>query len=234
MATSMTWASFTAIPDGTKVFNHGYSECVALANLYHESVIGGSFVPVNSAYQWWTQFGSYATLRNNYAQAGHPVAGAVVVSKGGPYNNIDGHIGVVTRVHGNGTFDTMEQNAAHRYVWRYNRNMWGVLGFLIPHNNPANQEEDDMFSDADRALLKQTAQKANATYDAIFKRTPTSQGYHSGLLPMTNAIYDAQFKETETSRGTPGGTLVNDRIILEQLAKITERLDALDKGDNQK
>ena len=137
MATRMTWDSFIAIPNGTRIKNHGYDQCVALANLYHESVIGGSFVPVPSAYQWWTQFGSYATLRDNYTQSGTPVAGAIFVSKGGPYNNVDGHIGVVTSVNGNGTFNTMEQNATYRDVWRYTRNMAGVYGFLIPKNNPA-------------------------------------------------------------------------------------------------
>ena len=59
------------------------------------------------------------------------------MSKGGPYNNVDGHIGVVTSVNGNGTFNTMEQNATYRDVWRYTRNMAGVYGFLIPKNNPA-------------------------------------------------------------------------------------------------
>lgn len=139
MATSprMSWNSFISIPNGTKVFNHGYSECVALANLYHENVIGGSFVPVASAYQWWTQFGNYATLTQNYTQSSSPVAGSIFVSRGGPYNSVDGHIGIVTAVHGNGTFDTMEQNASYRYVWRYNRGMSGVYGFLSPKNNPA-------------------------------------------------------------------------------------------------
>ena len=93
------------------------------------------------------------------------------------------------------------------------------------------QEEDDMFTDADRKLLRETAAKANASYDALFKEGPTSRGSSAGVLKVLGQIegpikatYDAQFKETETSRGTPGGTLVNDRIILEQLALIMDHL----------
>ena len=135
---AMTWAQFTAIPNGTRVYNHYADECVALANLFHEDVIGGSFVPVNSAYQWWTNFGSYGTLTSNYTQSASPVAGAIAVWKGGIYNAVHGHIGVVTSVNGNGTYNTMEQNAGTwRYVGRYTRNMSNVLGFLIPKNNPA-------------------------------------------------------------------------------------------------
>lgn len=79
-----------------------------------------------------------------------------------------------------------------------------------------------MFTDEDRAMLRQAAQKANASYDALFKTTPTSLGTPAGVLRMTGAIYDAQFLEKETSRGTPGGTLVNDRITLAKLDAIIE------------
>lgn len=137
----MNWDQFTSLPNGTRVFNHGWDQCVALANLYHESVIGGSFVPVSSAYQWWTDFGSYPTLFRNYRKSHIPVRGAIFVARGGIYNLPDGHIGVVTSVNSNGTFNTMEQNAGTwRYVGRYTRSMANVYGFLVPNTNPAGGE----------------------------------------------------------------------------------------------
>lgn len=136
---AMSWAQFTAQPNGTRIYNHGYDQCVALANQYHEEVIGGAFVPVASASQWWTNYNSYGQLTSKYTQSASPVAGAVVVWRGGIYNAVDGHIGVVTAVNGNGTYNTMEQNAAQRYLGRYTRSMANVLGFLIPRNNPASQ-----------------------------------------------------------------------------------------------
>lgn len=132
----MNWASFTAIPNGTRVLNHGWDQCVALANLYHESVIGGSFVPVASAYQWWTQ--GMWQVNDKYVRSSTPVAGAIFIARYGIYNAPDGHIGVVTSVNSNGTFNTMEQNAGTwRYVGRYTRGMGNILGFLVPKNNPA-------------------------------------------------------------------------------------------------
>lgn len=134
----LTWNQFTAIPNGTQVLNHGWDQCVALANLYHEDVIGGSFVAVPSAFQWWTEFDRYATLTQNYTRSASPVAGAIFVSRYGLYDAPNGHIGVVTKVHANGSFDTMEQNAGTwRHVGRYTRGMANMLGFLIPKNNPA-------------------------------------------------------------------------------------------------
>lgn len=145
----MTWNQFQAIPNGTQVFNHGWDQCVALANLYQESVLGQPFVAVGSAYQWWTLFRNYPALYNTYKQSGVPIAGAVVVSRYGIYDAPNGHIEVVTSVNSDGSFNTMGQNASgHRYVWRYRRTMQNILGFLHPYNNPANpkparQEEDD-------------------------------------------------------------------------------------------
>lgn len=134
----LTWQQFTSIPNGTRVLNHGWDQCVALANLYHESVIGGSFVAVGSAYQWWTEFGNWPTLRNNYTPSPTPAAGAIFVARYGIYDAPNGHIGVVTSVNSNGTFNTMEQNAGTwRYVGRYTRGMANIYGFLIPKNNPA-------------------------------------------------------------------------------------------------
>lgn len=134
----MNWNEFNAIPNGTQVLNHGWDQCVALANLYNEGVVGGGFVPVGSAYQWWTDFDYFPQLYQNYTRSGTPVAGAIFVSRYGLYDAPDGHIGVVTSVNSDGTFNTMEQNAGTwRYVGRYTRDYTNMLGFLIPKNNPA-------------------------------------------------------------------------------------------------
>lgn len=149
MATEQ-WAEFTAIPNGTEVFNHGYSQCVALANRYNEEAVGGAFVPVASAFQWWTERDALPQLRDTYFASAAPVAGALFVARGGIYDARDGHIGVVTGVNADGSFTTMEQNAEQRFVGRYTRvNGAEVLGFLVPRPNPAvpaapQSEEDDM------------------------------------------------------------------------------------------
>lgn len=135
----MTWTQFRAIKNGTRIVNYGYDQCVAVANLYHASVLKLP-LPVNieSAYQWWTTFNRQPNLYNNYSKSERPVAGAIIVSRGGMYNSIDGHIGVVTHVNDDGTFNTLEQNAkAERYAHHYRRTKTaGVYGFLVPKNNP--------------------------------------------------------------------------------------------------
>lgn len=127
--------TFLAIPNGTRILNYGYDQCVALFNHYHINVLRGSFVPVQSAYQLWT--GSYHQINTIYRKSSKPVAGAVFIARGGIYDRTHGHVGIVTKVRSNGTFDTMEQNAGTwRYVGRYVRNTSGILGFLVPKNNP--------------------------------------------------------------------------------------------------
>lgn len=141
---STPWINFNSIPDGTRVANNGFDQCVALANAYHQGVLGKPFVAVMSAYQWWTLYEQIPALRDTYTKSMVPVAGAVVVMRGGIYDAVNGHIGVVVEVRADGSFVTMEQNAGpewpRRYVYRYHRaNLadHGVLGFLIPRNNPA-------------------------------------------------------------------------------------------------
>lgn len=130
------WATVTGLPTGSRIFNHGFDECVALANWYHEGILGGDFVPVNSAHEWWNN--SYNQIDAIYTRSAHPAPGALFVARGGIYNTPHGHIGIVTAVHDNGTFSTLEQNAeGHRYVDRYTRSTRNVLGFLIPKHNPA-------------------------------------------------------------------------------------------------
>lgn len=129
----MNRSEFYAIPNGTRVVNHFYDQCVALANLYHEDVEGGRFVPVDSAFQWWTLFDQLPMLKSHYTKASKPQAGDIFIARYGIYNGLDGHIGVVQSVNKNGTFNTMEQNAGTwRYVGRYTRNLDNVLGFLRP------------------------------------------------------------------------------------------------------
>lgn len=137
----MRWEEFVGIPNGKQVHNHGYDQCVALANLYHEQVIGGAFVPVASAYQWWTDFQRLGMLYDRYTQipvGDSPRAGDVFVARNGMYNARDGHIGVVIRDWDGQTFGTKEQNAEqNRYVWQtYNRSKANVLGFLRPKTSP--------------------------------------------------------------------------------------------------
>lgn len=145
-----TWQDLVGLPDGTRIFNHGYDQCVAVANHYHENVLGGRFVPVASAWQWWDN--RYPETEGIYTRSQTPVAGAIFVARYGIYNAPDGHIGVVTAVHPDGTFSTLEQNAEkNRYLARYRRGMTNVLGFLIPKSNPvggaaagSKEGDDDM------------------------------------------------------------------------------------------
>lgn len=134
----MNWGQFISIPNGTRIVNYGYDQCVAVANLYHVSVYGKPLpTGIGAAYQWWTTYASQPNTYNNYTQSQNPVVGALVVwntTWGGGY----GHIGVVTGVNANGTFNTLEQNAeTWRYLGRYTRGRSAVLGFLVPRNNPA-------------------------------------------------------------------------------------------------
>ena len=135
-----TWNDIVNMPNNTRVFNHGFDQCVALANHYHENVLGGSFVPVASAHQWWTNFENYSQLTSKYYKSADSVPGAIFISRGGIYDGVHGHIGIVlsdTATH----INTLEQNAGVRYVGRYTRNMNNIYGFLVPFDNPATKKE---------------------------------------------------------------------------------------------
>ena len=133
-----TFEQFSSIPNGTRILNHGFDQCVALINHYHEDVIGGGFIACNSAHEWWTR--NWAEIDRLYTKSSVPVQGAIFISLGGMYDRTHGHIGgIVAGVNANGTFNTLEQNAGTwRYVGRYTRSTQNVLGFLVPKNNPAN------------------------------------------------------------------------------------------------
>lgn len=164
MAISMSWGDFNEIPNGTEIKNHHYSQCVAVANLYSEAVLGNDFVQVNSAYEWWTLRYVNSILLNQFYPQGSPTVGSIFVSLGGIYDPVHGHIGVVTAVHGDGTFDTMEQNTGpwypQRYLYRYRRSMTNILGFLNPVNNPAQQGDED--------LTPQESQMLSAIWQGMF------------------------------------------------------------------
>ena len=134
----MSWAEFLSIPDGTQVFNHGASECVALANQFNEGVLGGGFVQVGSALQWWTN-GNVAAVHGFDRIDSNPQVGDIFIASGDLYNLPFGHIGVVVRAWDGSTFGTMEQNVYGEYVSRHNRTMANVDGFLRPQNQSALQ-----------------------------------------------------------------------------------------------
>jgi hypothetical protein len=139
----LTFEQFMEIPNGTRVFNYGADQCVALANQYHVGTLGGTLAGtrINSAYQWWTDFEKYPQLYNVYYKVlGNPQRGDIFVTKpSSQYDPVHGHIGVVERSWDGSSFGTMEQNAgsgAKRWVWRYSRTMSNIYGFLRPNSQP--------------------------------------------------------------------------------------------------
>lgn len=130
---AMSWSEFLNIPNGETVFNHGASECVALANQYNEGVLGGGFVAVSSALQWWTN-PNVATVHGFDRIDSAPQVGDIFIASGDIYNLPFGHIGVVVRAWDGSTFGTMEQNVGGEYVSRHDRTMANVDGFLRPIN----------------------------------------------------------------------------------------------------
>ena len=130
---AMSWSEFLNIPNGETVFNHGASQCVALANLYNEGVLGGGFVQVGSALQWWTN-GNVAAVHGFNRIDSAPQVGDIFIASGDLYNLPFGHIGVVVRAWDGSTFGTMEQNVYGEFVSRHDRTMANVDGFLRPIN----------------------------------------------------------------------------------------------------
>jgi hypothetical protein len=146
----MTPEEFFNLPVGTQILNHGYDQCVALANTYHEDVLG---LPLpsgfESAFQWWDDFAAQPNLTANYIQVTeNPQHGDIFVGRYGLYQSANGHIGVVKENWDGSTFGTIEQNAGkNRYVDYYRRNHQNILGFLRPIQNivPAKAKEKDMI-----------------------------------------------------------------------------------------
>ena len=142
---AMSWTDFLNIPNGETVFNHGASECVALANQYNEGVLGGGFVQVGSALQWWTN-GNVAAVHGFDRIDSNPQVGDIFIASCGLYDCTFGHIGVVVRAWDGSTFGTMEQNVGGEYVSRHDRTMANVDGFLRPINqDPINPPKPDIL-----------------------------------------------------------------------------------------
>lgn len=125
----MSWNDFINIPDGETVYNHGGSECVALANQFNEGVLGNGFVAVGAAIDWWTnpnvsEMYGYDRITEN------PQVGDIFIGSYGNYDSTFGHIGVVIRAWDGSTFGTMEQNVGGEWVSRHNRTMANIDGFL--------------------------------------------------------------------------------------------------------
>lgn len=135
---ALTWAQFTAIPNNTRILNHGYDQCVALVNYYTTDVLGAPLPSgIGSAHQWWNTRNTQPNLINNFNFSSSPAAGGIFVGRNGIYDSPNGHVGVITSLNSNGTFNTMEQNAGkYRYTGRYTRGFANILGFLIPKKSP--------------------------------------------------------------------------------------------------
>lgn len=129
----MSWAEFLSIPDGTQVWNHGDAQCVALANQFNEGVLGGGFVSVESALDWWTN-PNVADVHGFYRVTENPQPGDICIASCEIYDCTNGHIFVVTRAWDGNTFGTMEQNVYGKWVSRHDRTMANVDGFLRPIN----------------------------------------------------------------------------------------------------
>lgn len=148
----MTVEEFFRIPTGEYIYNYGNDQCVALANLYDGGALKYDIPPgIQSAYQWWTTYSQKPQLYNNFEQVDtNPQRGDIFVSKGGVYDSVHGHIGVVERTWDGSTFGTMENGYwnGKSSMKRFNRNMNNVLGFLRPNSNvpptPAQEDEEEM------------------------------------------------------------------------------------------
>lgn len=126
----MSLADFEAIPDGTTIFNHGASECVALANQFNEGVLGGGFVMVPDAKSWWFNE-NVANVHGFTRITENPQHGDLFIGSCEIYDCQFGHIGYVVRGWDGSTFGTIEQNAGiPNAVSRHNRTMANIDGFL--------------------------------------------------------------------------------------------------------
>lgn len=127
---AMSLSEFENIPDGTTIYNHGASECVALANQFNEGVLGGGFVMVGAALDWWTNQ-NVAAVHGFERITENPQHGDLFIASCEIYDCTFGHIGYVVRGWDGSTFGTIEQNAGiPNAVSRHNRTMANVDGFL--------------------------------------------------------------------------------------------------------
>ena len=169
----MSLAEFEAIPDGTTIFNHGASECVALANQFNEGVLGGAFVRVGSALDWWTNL-NVAAVHGFERITENPQHGDLFVASCELYDCQFGHIGYVVRGWDGSTFGTIEQNAGiPNAVSRHNRTMANVDGFLrtvrqdIVNPAPAPSPEPPAPSPAGNVYVVQPGDTLSEIGDAL-------------------------------------------------------------------
>jgi len=98
-------------------------------------------------------------------------------------------------------------------------------------------QEDDMFTDADRALLVDTHFLAKANYDAMFTTGPTSRGTDKGVLGMLADLkrleqiqYDVDFKTDPVTlldgSVLPGGDLKTADETHDMVEAIKNKLGA--------
>jgi hypothetical protein len=238
---AMTWGQFTAQPNGTRIFNHGFDQCVALANQYHIEVLGGQFVPVGSAFQWWTSYSQLNQLTATYMQepvTAAPQPGWVFVSRGGIYDRVHGHIGVVVRGWDGSTFGTMEQNAGTwRYLGRYNRSKSNVLGFLRPKNNPANvvvksRGNKDMLiicKPVNEGVYKWRYAIMGPNYWMEFVSEPTARAFEAQIGAASVKVDEAfwQHCKRSTQPVSVGGSNVDSAIVAQAVNnEMARRLQA--------
>jgi LysM repeat protein len=126
---AMSLSEFENIPNGEVVFNHGASECVALANQFNEGVLSGGFVAVGAAKDWWFNE-NVASVHGFERITENPQHGDLFVASCEIYDCQYGHIGYVVRGWDGSTFGTIEQNAGGPGVSRHDRTMANVDGFL--------------------------------------------------------------------------------------------------------
>jgi LysM repeat protein len=125
----MSLSDFENIPNGEVIFNHGYAECVALANQFNEGVLGGGFVQVGAAKDWW--FNEDVAANHGFDRITEgPQHGDLFIASCELYDCTYGHIGYVVRGWDGNTFGTIEQNAGGPGVSRHDRTMANVDGFL--------------------------------------------------------------------------------------------------------
>lgn len=232
-----TWAAFTSIPNGTRIFNGG-DECVAVANEYHLGVLGGSWVAIQSAHEWWTGFSGLPTLTSKYMQSQTPVAGAVVVWNQSAANGWHGQIGVVLATNSDGSFTTLEQNygsGAQRWAYRYTHRKDSTLfGFLIPNNNPAPNSGDNMplsnadvqrVAEATATIIRHHQRENGVSPNGSAGRTLFDLGQQSadGLTDKRAASIDHHLRNSFRENGFGWQNPANGRTIWEVLRSIESK-----------
>ena len=123
---------FVAKYNGILIENHGYHECVALANQYNSEVVGCGFIEANWASDWYKYY-SYDPIEPNYytqVDAGQqPQKGDLAVW--GKYAGTgDPHIALVIDPMSGNSLSCLTQNPGAAHIATLTRT--GLLGYLRP------------------------------------------------------------------------------------------------------